>query len=118
MRVYLPVRRADLVVLREGRDLPGGVAFAATAAVRAALAGADDEECELAASLAAAAASPDGLVVAADLGGVRPGSADEHPAEVTVGAVPRSWVRAVLVAAGDDDLSWYAPQEVDLLLDG
>lgn len=118
MRVYRPATRDDLVAVRDGRDLAGGPAYAATDEVRSALPGADDEECELVASLAAAQASPDGLVVAADLDGVRAGPSGGHPAAVVVAAVPRRRVRALLVAGGDEELSWYAPQEVDLLLGG
>ena len=110
MRIYLPTTTAGLARLREEGSLPAGV--------ERYVADGDSEEQEYAALMAAAADSAqllDGpgrrVVVVADV-------ADPD------GAVPLRDVVAVhadpadrpVDADPDDDLGWYATQEIDALL--
>ena len=115
MRVYVPTTLAGLARLRDGGTLP--------ASAERYVADGDDEQSEYAALVSAAvdaAALLDGpgrrVVVVADLAD----SADPD------GAVPLSDVVAVHAdpearpadADPEDDLAWYATQEIDALLGG
>lgn len=115
MRVWIPTTLADLAEAHATGEVPaGGERLTAP----------DDEESEYAALLEAGAASAAILAERGEPGGRRtvlvaelPDSADPD------GAVPMRRVRAVHVdthddADEDDDLGWFATQEVPFLLRG
>ncbi|HQR26155.1 MAG TPA: hypothetical protein PLP61_03850 [Nocardioides sp.] len=127
VRVFVPVSRADLQTLVTERRLPGPrLAHALTDALREAWPGVDQEEGEYAALMAAAAASralgsaEEGRrrrVLAVDAPDAVP-TGSEDPTEVRiVGDVAWRDVAAAHVdladdAAEDDDLAWFATQEI------
>jgi hypothetical protein len=127
VRVYLPVTSTQLAALvAEGR-LPGPVrAHAVTPALRDAWPEADEESWEYAALMAAAATSAASrgpgdrrrrMVVAADVASVEP--VDDEDVTLVEVAADVAW-RDVAAAhvdtaddAGDDeDLAWFATQEI------
>lgn len=118
MRVYIPLDRAGLADLARSGEVAPCRAYAVTPAFAQAYGSDDAEELEYAAMMAAADASAeldggDGwrIVVAADGADVEP--ADEHPGAVTVvAALALSDVAAIHVGEGDEELAWYAPQEL------
>ncbi|MFN8194410.1 MAG: hypothetical protein U0R80_09020 [Nocardioidaceae bacterium] len=130
VRIYVPTTGAGLSALLETRRVAGPLtAHAVTAALRSAWPEADDEEAEYAALMAAAAASRETgagagerrrVVIAADVpeGTVEAVPDDEDPTRVTVaGDVVWRQVAAALVdpvddAEDDDDLAWFATQEI------
>jgi hypothetical protein len=131
VRVYLPVTSSGLATLvAEGR-LDGPLrAHAVTDALRAEWSDGDDEAWEYAALMAAAATSaelrgsgdrPRRFVIAADVPSVVPVAGDD-PTLVDVAAdVPLRNVAAAHVdtedhAADDEDLAWFATQEIAHLL--
>ncbi len=131
VRVYVPVTSSSLTALvAEGR-LDGPLrAHAVTEALREAWPEADDESWEYAALMAAAGSSaelrgpsdrPRRMVVAADVPSCDPVDGDD-PTEVVVPTdLPWRTVAAAHVdttdhAAEDDDLAWYATQEIPDLL--
>lgn len=131
VRVYLPVSAADLAGLVAERRLPGPRrAHAVTSALREAWPEGDDDGWEYAALMAAASESRDGRrrVVAADVGEVAavdlPDGSEGEPAptlvEVTHDVVWRqvaaAHVDVVDGADEDDDLAWFATQEIPDLL--
>ena len=109
MRIYRPSTEADLAALADGEDLP--------ASAESVVAPDDDEETEYAALMTAADASAalaDGaarrVVVVAEVGG------EEAP--VRLRDVVALHVDATPGADPDDDLEWWAPTEIRVLLDG
>ena len=123
VRVYIPLDRGGLERLAPSGVIRPGRAYAVTPGLRAAYATDDIEELEYAAMLRAAAASTDGdgrrIVVAADVESVA--SADEAGAGVVVlaAAVPLSAVVSFHVGDDpEDELAWYATQELDQLVNG
>jgi len=130
VRVYLPATSGLLAVLREQGRLPGPVrAHAVTGALREGWPEADEESLEYAATMAAAAASaalrgeddkPRRYVVAVDLPEVAP-LAEEDPTLVEAGTeVVLERVASILAdteddADEDDDLAWFATQELPYL---
>jgi len=121
MRVYLPVDRRGLEHLADTGVVPPGRGYAVTPAFAEAYGSDDVEELEYAAMMGAAEASADvdghRIVVAADVESTTEVS-DEHPAAVTVGAVALADVASIHVGDDtDDQLAWYAPQELAALLD-
>jgi hypothetical protein len=132
VRVYLPVTSSGLATMvAEGR-LDGPLrAHAVTDALRVAWADGDEEAWEYAALMAAAATSsglrragdrPRRFVIAADVPSVVPVPGDDDPTLVDVAAdVPLRNVAAAHVdtedhAADDEDLAWFATQEIAHLL--
>lgn len=133
-RVYLPVTAADLATLvGEGRLVGPRAAHAVTAGLREAWPEADEESWEYAALMAAAAASGPAAsgpgagrrrVVAVDVARVEPahpgadGPDGDDPTRVVVpGDVVWKGVAAAHVdtedgAGDDDDLAWFATQEI------
>lgn len=142
VRVYVPVTAEDLATLvGEGRLAGPRAAHAVTAELRAAWPEADEDSWEYAALMAAAVASrsagdqPDGArrrVVAADVARVEPaerlgggGGADDGEGDPTLVAVPGDVVWKGVAAAhvdtddgadDDDDLAWFATQEIAALV--
>lgn len=137
VRVYLPVSAADLAALVADRRLPAPRrAHAVTAALREAWPDGDDDGWEYAALMAAAAeslGSRDGRrrVVAADVGEVveaaesgAPESPDDEAPPTLVEVVHDVVWRQVAAAHvdlsdgahEDDDLAWFATQEIPDLL--
>jgi hypothetical protein len=131
VRVYLPLTSSVLASLvAEGR-LPGPLrAHAVTEALRAGWPEGDDESWEYVALMAAAADSveqrgsedrPRRYVVAADVPGVEP-VPGEDPTLVDVAAdvvwknVAAAHVDTADDADEDDDLAWFATQEMQYLL--
>ena len=131
VRVYVPVTSSVLAALvAEGR-LPGPLrAHAVTDALRGGWPEGDEESWEYAALMAAAADSagqrgsgdrPRRYVVAADVPGVEP-VPGEDPTLVDVAAdvvwknVAAAHVDTVDDADEDDDLAWFATQEIRHLL--
>lgn len=118
-RVYLPVSRADLELLREraALDVEGRSAYAVTEALRRAHPHTDDdEELEfLAYALAVGQASAPAVVLAADVGAAEPGSSGA--AVLLRGLLPRSGVAALHVEhpvhSADGELLWYDASELD-----
>ncbi len=136
MRVYLPLTLRSLAVALDRDSVETERAYAVTAALREAVSG-DDEELEYEASRAAADASlalvrADSaplrrVVLAADVpdAAVRP-VPDDDPAAVLLSApVPWSAVDAALVdepgvqveGMADEELGWYAVQELRALVE-
>jgi len=129
-RVYVPATSGLLAVLRDEGRLSGPVrAHAVTDALRSAWPEADEESLEYAATMAAAAGSaalraaedrPRRYVVAADVPGIAP-VAGEDPTLVEVAAdVVLKRVASILADTEDDpdeddDLAWYATQELPYL---
>ena len=130
LRVYLPTTRAGLARAGRDRPVPGPLAaHAVTEALRREWPDADDEQAEYAALMAAAATSRElaaatgerrRTVLAADVAdeAVVPVTSEVDPTLVTLTA-DVSWrqVAAALVdvaddAADDDDLAWFATQEI------
>lgn len=132
VRVYLPVTSSGLAALvAEGRLDGPFRAHAVTDALRAEWADGDEEAWEYAALMAAAATSaglrgagdaPRRYVIAADVPSVVP-VPGEDPTLVDVAAdVPLKNVAAAHVdtadhAGDDEDLAWFATQEIAHLLD-
>jgi len=131
VRVYVPATSSVLATLvAEGR-LPGPLrAHAVTEALRAGWPEGDDESWEYAALMAAAADSakqrgsgdrPRRYVVAADVPGVEPAPGDD-PTLVDVAAdvvwknVAAAHVDTADDADEDDDLAWFATQEMQYLV--
>ncbi len=127
VRVYVPVTSSGLAgLVAEGRLSGPFHAHAVTPVLRESWPEADDESWEYAALMAAAAASaamrgsddrPRRAVVAADVPAFEPVAGDD-PTLVEVAAdVPWKNVAAAHVdtaddAAEDDDLAWFATQEI------
>ena len=136
MRVYIPGTLATLRILADGGSLPGEpIAYAATARLQHELDGLGPEETEFALTSAAAEASLEQLADDGDERGRRVVIVAEvgtgvverldAPGVVTVSTVVRlSEVDAILVdtaevevaVGSDDDLGWYATQELASLL--
>lgn len=115
MRIWIPTTLTDLATAHAAGEVPAG---------EGRLTAPEDEEQEYAALVEAAAASAALLVSRGQAGGRRTvlvaelGDADDPD-----GAVPMRRVQAVHVdthedAAEDDDLGWFATQEVPHLLRG
>ncbi len=137
-RVYLPVTRAGLTrLVAEGRLEGPLTAHAVTPALRAAWPEGDEEQWSWAALMAAAEASrgapgtsegPRRHVVAADVPSWEhdPGADEEEgdPTRVRVAAdvpwkrVASAHVDTVDDAAEDDELAWFATQEIRHLVEG
>jgi hypothetical protein len=133
VRVYVPVGVEDLAVLvAEGRLVGPLRAHAVTDELRAQWPEADDDSWEYAALMAAGAASrpsPAGRrrVVAADVSQVESPGVDDRgdddptavrlPGDVTWKGVAAAHVDTVDGADEDDDLAWFATQEIAHLLD-
>ena len=127
VRIYGPATTSSLASLvTEGR-LTGPVrAHAVTEAQRAAWPDGDDEGWEYAALMAAAADSaglrgpgdaPRRMVLAADVGAVTPAGGDDATLVEAAGDLlwkhlASAHVDTVDDAADDDDLAWYATQEI------
>lgn len=115
-RVYVPATLADLRALASGEALRPVEAYAATASLAAEYPDADEEELEFSAMMAAAedCTSEPAIVVAADL--------DTQLTSTAGVVVPASDLDLDRVAsvhvgsASDDDLGWYATQEIDDLI--
>lgn len=127
VRVFIPVGAEDLAVLAAHHRLPGPVtAYAFTDALRAAWPEADQEEGEYAALMTAARVSrvhPGARrrVVAADVPEVAPGQGDDPACVQVLTDVVWKNVAAALVdladgADEDDDLAWFATQEIPQLV--
>jgi hypothetical protein len=134
VRVYVPVTSGLLAVLRDEGRLSGPLrAHAVTDELRSAWPEADEESLEYAATMAAAATSaalragddrPRRFVVAADVPDVAPVAGDD-PTLVDVAAdVVLKRVAAILAdpedrpdleADEDDELAWFATQELPYL---
>ncbi len=126
VRAFVPTDPAGLAILVAGGRLPAPLAaHAATEALRAAWPEADQEQAEYAALMAAAAASrtePGARrhVLAVDTPRVSPGEEDD-PTSVTLSVdlslsdVAAAHVDLVEGADGDDDLAWFATQEISHL---
>ncbi len=121
VRVYLPVGADQLATLVAQRRLPGPCrAHAVTDVLRADWPEGDEEAWEYAALMAAAADSGPGRrrVVAADVGAVvECASADEPtrvevPHDVVWKQVAAAHVDTEDGAGDDDDLAWFATQEI------
>ena len=117
MRIFLPATLADLRTLAEGRPLEHRAAYAATSALAAAYPEADEEELEYAVLMAAAedCAGETAIVIAAD--------ADANADASTPGAVALAGEIGIeriasfhVGSAADDDLAWYATQELSDLI--
>lgn len=134
-RVYLPLTEAGLARLVADGRLEGPLsAHAVTPALRDAWPDGDEEQWSWGALMAAAGASRAGrgpgdrsrrLVVAADVPGWQPDPGeDDDPTRVLVAAdVPWRGVAAAHVDAADDadddeELAWYATQEIRRLVEG
>ncbi len=115
MRVWIPTTLSDLAAAHAAGEVPPG---------EGRLTAPEEEEQEYAALVEAAAASAALLASRGEAGGRRTvvvaelGDADDPD-----GPVPMHRVQAVLVdtreqAAEDDDLGWFATQEVPFLLRG
>jgi len=138
-RIYLPVDTDDLRALHDGASLPPPrAAHAVTSALRASLPGADLEELEYAALLAAAGAARRArgqtagrrVVVAADVatGTIRPADATEGTGPTDGrsdgGLTAPLGLRDVASfhadeqpGGGDEDLLWFDVSELGALLD-
>ena len=123
VRVYIPLDRAGLEGLARAGVIPPGRAYAVTSALRESYGSDDIEELEYAAMMAAAESSADPhgrrIVVAADIETVN--DADESDVGVVVleDAVPLSAVASIHVGDDpDDELAWYATQELNQLVSG
>lgn len=129
VRVYVPVTERDLVDLVADGRLPGPRrAHAVTERLRSSWPEADDDSWEYAALMAAAIASrPSGVgrrrVVAADVSRADPTTGpDDDPTRVDLpGDVAWKGVAAAHVdtadgAGDDDDLAWFATQEIAHLI--
>lgn len=127
VRVYVPATVADLAALvAEGRLAGPRPAHAVTDALRAAWPEGDEEELEHAALMAAADASaalrgpgdPDRrVVVAADVAAVEERGGDDPTAvtvahDVVVKNVASAHVDTADGADTDDELAWFATQEI------
>lgn len=119
MRVYLAASVGDLEALRRGETLTAATGYAATERLAAEHPDADDDELAYAAMMAAAGDSRGGrrIVVSVDV------AADEG-ADAGVVGVPESVRFSDVVSFhvgatdADDDLGWYATQELpDLLIE-
>lgn len=128
-RVYVPVSVADLVALvNEGRLAGPLRAHAVTEELRSSWPEADEDTWEYAALMAAAAASRPTTagrrrVVAADVRLVEPDPGEDPTTVMLPGDVTWKGVAAAHVDTGDgahedDDLAWFASQEIAHLLDG
>ncbi len=120
MRVYIPVTAADVERRRaEGFwTISPRRGWAVNRQLALALPDEDDEEREFIASLTAAAATSSGLVVAADVPTALLGDEGVN-GEVDVSGVLRNGDIACLLRvdpADDEQLLWFAPSELDLLL--
>lgn len=121
MRVYIPLDPEGLARLAGLRSLgPPLRAYAVTPAFEAAYGSDDIDELEYAAMLVAAEASTDPrgcqVVVAADVPEAR-SVAVEHPAAVEIiGAVPLERVASIHVGSANEELEWYAVQELPQLI--
>lgn len=130
-RVYLALTRSELVDLSSGGSLGASrPAHAVTDALRTAWPDGDDEQWEYAALMAAASDSRDRpvgsgsrrrLVVAADLPAREVSSADAPTAVHTTADLRWRQVSAILVdpeegVDDEEDLAWFATQEVADLL--
>jgi len=126
VRVFIPLTTAALAVLAAERRLAAPLAaHAVTDALRAQWPEADQEQAEYAALMAAAAASRQQaggvparrVVVAADVASVS-AVADDDPTRVEVpGDIPWAAIAAAHLdvevgADEDDDLAWFATQEI------
>ncbi len=115
MRVWIPTTLSDLAAAHAAGEVPPG---------EGRLTAPEDEEQEYAALVEAAAASAALLTSRGEAGGRRTVLVAElGDAEDPDGAVPMRRVQAVLVdtrehAGEDDDLGWFATQEVPFLLRG
>lgn len=115
MRVWIPTTLADLAAAHAAGEVPAGAGR---------LTALEDEEDEYAALLEAAAASAALLATRGEPGGRRTVLVAEPGDGVDPdGPVPWRRVQAVHVdtrehAGEDDDLGWFATQEVPLLLRG
>ena len=123
MRVYIPLDRDGLERLARSRAIPPGRAYAVTPGLRAAYATDDVEELEYAAMMTAAAASADRdrrrIVVAADVDSVTQADEADVGGVLIEDPVHLTAVAAFHVADDpDDDLAWYATQELDQLVNG
>jgi len=115
MRVYLPVGRPQLEVLRGGRGLDGPLTgWAVDPSWRTGSPEVDEEQWEHEAQLEAAAALAEpvgGMVLAVDVPDEEVSDPDDGRV-VIPGGVRRSQAGALL----DRDLSWFGLQELDSLL--
>jgi len=123
VRVYIPLDRGGLESLARCGVIQAGGAYAVTPRLRESYDTDDIEELEYAAMTAAAVASTDRngrrIVVAADVESV------SQPDEAGIGgvvvedSVPLTAVASFHVADDpDDELAWYATQELDRLVTG
>lgn len=130
-RVYVPVTSAQLARLVGDRRLAGPLpAHAVTEALRSAWPDGDDEEWEWAALMAAAAESwaarvagdaPRRHVLAADVDRIESRASEEPTAVVLPDGLAWTSLASAHVDLADDpdpddDLAWFAPQEVGTLV--
>lgn len=134
IRVYVPLTSRELARLVQDRRLPGPRGgHAVTDALRAAWADGDDEQWEYAATYAAAEDSwsrrgdgdrPRRHVLAVDAASVETGPEDaitavRIPGEIAWPQVAAAHVDTVdLTDGADEELAWFARQEIPDLVDG
>lgn len=133
MRVYLPVTSTGLAAVVASREVPAPVrGHAVTEALRRAWPDGDEEQWEYAALMAAASDSlllrspedrPRRHVLAVDVAEAAPASGEDPTAVEVADAVPFRDVAAAHVDTRDDpdedeDLAWFARQEIGDLVRG
>ena len=125
MRAYLPISHSDLMAFLFTESFKADVAFAPTHTYIDANSDCDEEEIEYllsilagqaALELRASQASP-GLVVAIELRDEQCGQSDNDSIAVTLAITWDQVQCALLSHDGDDELVWFATQEISVEID-
>ena len=125
MRAYLPISHSDLLTFLFNESFKADIAFAPTQSFIDANSDCDEEEIEYRLSILAgqaalelrASQSSPGLIVAVELKDEQCGQCDEDSIARTL-AITWDQVQCVFLShSGDDELVWFATQEISVEID-